>query len=184
MHVHRLHRGGLPGRGRSQRTLAELGLAGHWSSAQRRSHQVRSHEWFLAPQGRRQRDDAAAVRFLAPPWRECLAFAVSGVHLRGEIPVQRLLVLLLSLGFALAAAARAAMPSHKQETTDEKTPAETAKKGSEEGGKSEPGLDAATPQDLSRRSIAPALTSSRIPDFAVDPAQRSHYFVTVSSGGE
>ena len=36
---------------------------------------------------------------------------------------------------------------------------------------------------MSLRLIGPALTSGRISDFAVDPSQRSHYFVAVSSGG-
>ena len=38
-------------------------------------------------------------------------------------------------------------------------------------------------QGLKFRSIGPALTSGRISDFAVNPANRSEYFVAVSSGG-
>ena len=97
--------------------------------------------------------------------------------------MKRLLVLALSLGFAIAAAAPAATPSDKQKSAAKKSPAETAKKGNKEDGESKPGLDAATLQGLSLRLIGPALTSGRISDFAVDPAQRSHYFVAVSSGG-
>jgi len=44
-------------------------------------------------------------------------------------------------------------------------------------------LQAATFAGLKFRSLGPALTSGRVGDFAVDPAQPWEYFVAVSSGG-
>ncbi|HEX9007620.1 MAG TPA: glycosyl hydrolase, partial [Bacteroidota bacterium] len=44
-------------------------------------------------------------------------------------------------------------------------------------------MSAATFQGLKFRSIGPALTSGRVVDFAVDPTDRSHYYVAVASGG-
>ncbi len=44
-------------------------------------------------------------------------------------------------------------------------------------------MSAATFEGLRLRSIGPALTSGRVGGFAVDPANRSHYYVAVASGG-
>ncbi len=44
-------------------------------------------------------------------------------------------------------------------------------------------MSSGTFSGLKLRSIGPALTSGRIADFAVDPNNRSHYFVAVASGG-
>ncbi len=44
-------------------------------------------------------------------------------------------------------------------------------------------MSPATFQGLKFRSIGPALTSGRVGDFAVDPADRSRYYVAVASGG-
>src|SRR5260370_1239669 len=44
-------------------------------------------------------------------------------------------------------------------------------------------LSSATFAGLKLRSIGPAITSGRVTSFAVDPHNRSHYFVGVASGG-
>ena len=44
-------------------------------------------------------------------------------------------------------------------------------------------MSSATFAGLRLRSIGPALTSGRVVGFAVDPADRSRYFVAVASGG-
>jgi len=53
----------------------------------------------------------------------------------------------------------------------------------DEGGDSKGGMSTATFAGLKFRSIGPALQSGRVCDFAVDPANPSHYFVAVCSGG-
>ncbi len=45
------------------------------------------------------------------------------------------------------------------------------------------GLTPATFTGLKLRSIGPAMTSGRVVDFAVDPHDRSHYFVAAAAGG-
>ena len=47
----------------------------------------------------------------------------------------------------------------------------------------EPGLNEATLEGLEWRGIGPALTSGRIADIAVDPVDRSTWYVAVGSGG-
>jgi photosystem II stability/assembly factor-like uncharacterized protein len=51
-----------------------------------------------------------------------------------------------------------------------------------EGKPSEP-LSAGTLSGLKLRSLGPAVTSGRVVDFAVDPSDRSHYYVAAASGG-
>jgi photosystem II stability/assembly factor-like uncharacterized protein len=121
------------------------------------------------------------------PSRPCLAYNVppslSPTSTREEVPVKRPLFLVLLLVVAIVPAALAATPRDKQQPADKKPPAEAAKKGAKEDEAPKPGFNAETLQGLALRSIGPALTSGRISDFAVDPAQRQHYFVAVSSGG-
>ncbi|HET6593053.1 MAG TPA: hypothetical protein VFG48_09090, partial [Xanthomonadales bacterium] len=47
----------------------------------------------------------------------------------------------------------------------------------------EPGLNEATFKGLEWRGIGPALMSGRIADIAVDPVDRSIWYVAVGSGG-
>lgn len=82
----------------------------------------------------------------------------------------RVLVLALAACGLLAPPLQAATKAKPPAKTDAATPA----KG---------GLSADTLAGLELRSIGPALTSGRISDFAVDPANRKRYFVATASGG-
>ncbi len=55
--------------------------------------------------------------------------------------------------------------------------------GGEETKKEKDKLTSATLSGLKFRGIGPALTSGRVVDFAVDPKDRSYYFVAVACGG-
>jgi len=53
----------------------------------------------------------------------------------------------------------------------------------QEGTDAKPRMTAETFAGLEFRSLGPALSSGRVGDFAVDPANRARYFVAVASGG-
>ncbi|MCB1056501.1 MAG: glycosyl hydrolase, partial [Acidobacteria bacterium] len=82
------------------------------------------------------------------------------------------LLLLAGAGPVLAAPAEKTAPAGKAKKQSGKQ-AEAAK---------DP-LNAETLAGLALRGIGPALTSGRVVDFAVDPSDRSRYFVATASGG-
>ncbi|MDY7109833.1 MAG: glycosyl hydrolase [Planctomycetota bacterium] len=75
-----------------------------------------------------------------------------------------------------------AEPDEESKGADQEAEGEEEETGEEEEDEEEV-LTAGTFAGLKLRCLGPALTSGRIVDFAVEPGNRSHYYVAVASGG-